>query len=66
MAVTIVTKDGLKNDLADFRNRGDERWARTSQISSLVDEALDGKDVLVAEDMSGLTDDEMSELLGMI
>lgn len=66
MAEVLVTRQGLKNDLADFRTRGDSRWAKASDIDDLVSDALEDAEVLRREDVSGLTDFELETLLGRI
>ena len=66
MAEMLVTKQGLKNDLADFSQRGDARWAKTSEIGELVSGALEEEEILRKEDVSGLTDYELEVLLGRI
>ena len=54
-----VTTETLRDDLTEFRKRGDQRWALKSElpseevISKLI-EALIG---------TGLTDDEVAEIL---
>lgn len=68
----LVSTDSLKDALAKFRERGDERWASKSElpdidtIKGMVSESLDDLDVVTADDVGGLSYDEMIDILSEI
>ena len=62
MAIGIVTKATLVDALTDFRERGDERWPKTSEITERVDTIVDER---LAE--SGeLSSADIADILGSI
>lgn len=81
MAMEVITKDELLDALTMVVNKGDSRWANQSEvvsqetISQMISENLDeetirtvleGMGVLQDEDVGGLSDDEMNDLLGAL
>lgn len=72
MEVALITKEGLKDALAKFRVRGDERWARftdiptQASISEMVAESLRDAGVLRDDDVGGFTDEDMADIIAML
>ena len=81
MAMEVITKPELLEALTKMVERGDGRWANQDEIvtqetiSQMIEQNLDRdtiRDVLVEmgvlpdDDVGGLSDDEMDDLLGAL
>ena len=81
MAMEVITKPELLEALTKLVERGDGRWANQDEIvtqetiSQMIEQNLDSdtiRDVLLEmgvlqdDDVGGLSDDEMDDLLGAL